>query len=312
MKIAIAGGHSAKAYGAVGYLDEYKCDRAYVAQLITALRSAGHTVIDCSNEMPTQNTELAEECRIANASGADLFIAVHFNSGGGTGTECFYSEGNQTGKQYAEKLSANVAAALGLKNRGPKTANFYVLRNTKMTAVLLEVCFVDSQADKAAWDKTSWAALTNAVVSAVTPIKVEMGWVKNSKGWWYRNADGSWPKSKWLKLDAWYYFDDEGYALSSCWRKINGYWYYFGSDCRMQTGWQEIKGKWYYLHPQNEKDHKKREWKEGSAHIGWIELKGVWYYLKTASEGTECSMACNETMTINGKSYTFDKSGAMQ
>lgn len=123
---------------------------------------------------------------------------------------------------------------------------------------------------------------------------------------------GSWPASKWLKLDAWYYFNDEGYALSNCWRKINGYWYYFGADCRMRTGWQEIKGKWYYLHPKKETDHKKREWKEGSAHIGWIELKGVWYYLKTASEGTECSMACNETMTIGGKSYTFDKSGAMQ
>lgn len=281
MKIAIAGGHSAKAYGAVGYLDEYKCDRAYVAQLITALRRAGHTVVDCSNEKPNQNAELAEECRIANASGADLFIAVHFNSGGGTGTECFYSAGNTTGKKYAEKLSANVASALGLKNRGAKTANFYVLRNTKMTAVLLEVCFVDSKADKAAWDKTSWAALTNAVVSAVTPIKVEMGWIKDSKGWWYRNADGSWPKSKWLKLDAWYYFNAEGYAVTG-WHKINGYWYYFGSDCRMKTGWLKDKGKWYYLHPK-----KSGTWPEGS-------------------------MVYSKTMTIDGKSYTFDKSGAMQ
>lgn len=281
MKIAIAGGHSAKAYGAVGYLDEYKCDRAYVAQLITALRRAGHTVVDCSNEKPTQNAELAEECRIANASGADLFIAVHFNSGGGTGTECFYSSGNAEGKKYAEKLSANVASALGLKNRGAKTANFYVLRNTKMTAVLLETCFVDSKADKAAWDKTSWAALTNAVVSAVTPIKVEMGWVKDSKGWWYRNADGSWSKSKWLKLDAWYYFNAEGYAVTG-WHKINGYWYYFDGNCRMKTGWVKDNGKWYYLHPA-----KSGTWPEGS-------------------------MVYSETMTIDGKSYTFDKSGVMQ
>lgn len=306
MKIAIAGGHSAKAYGAVGYLDEYKCDRAYVAQLIKALRHAGHTVIDCSNENPTQKSELDEECRRANASGADLFIAVHFNSGGGTGTECFYSSGNATGKKYAEKLSANVAATLGLKNRGAKTANFYVLRHTNMTAVLLEVCFVDSKVDKAAWDKTSWSALTNAVVSAVTPIKVEMGWVKDSKGWWYRNADGSWPKGKWLKLDAWYYFDGSGYAVTG-WRKINGFWYCFDGNCRMKKDWQLIKNKWYYLHPA--KDGK---WPEGSAHIGWIKLKNKWYYLKNKSEGTECSMACNEIMTIDGKSYSFDRNGVMQ
>lgn len=306
MKIAIAGGHSAKAYGAVGYLDEYKCDRAYVAQLIKALRAAGHTVVDCSNEKTTQNAELAEECRLANASGADLFIAVHFNSGGGTGTECFYSAGNATGKKYAEKLSANVASALGLKNRGAKTTNFYVLKHTNMTAVLLEVCFVDSKADKAAWDKTSWTSLTSAVVSALAPTTVKAGWVKNSKGWWYRNADGSYPKNKWSKLDAWYYFNADGYAVTG-WHKIKGYWYYFGSDCRMKTGWQEINGKWYYLHPA--KDGK---WPEGSGHIGWVELKGIWYYLKTASEGTECSMACNESMIINGKKYTFDKNGRLK
>ncbi len=157
-------------------------------------------------------------------------------------------------------------------------------------------------------------------------------WVRNYKGWWYRYADGSWPSSKWLKLDAWYYFDDGGYAVTG-WRKINGYWYYFGSDCRMQTGWKKIKNKWYYLHPQKEKDHKGAEWPEGSAHIGWIKTNGKWYYCNKASEGTECAMregwldweggryylkpgngdmACNETMTIDGKSYTFDNSGAMK
>lgn len=132
-------------------------------------------------------------------------------------------------------------------------------------------------------------------------------WVKNSKGWWYRYADGSWPKSKWAKLDAWYYFNDEGYALENCWKKINGYWYYFGSDCRMQVGWKKLKNKWYYLHPS--KDGK---WPEGSAHIGWIKLKSKWYYLKKKSDGSECSMACNETMAIDGKTYSFDKNGVMQ
>lgn len=131
-------------------------------------------------------------------------------------------------------------------------------------------------------------------------------WVKGSKGWWYRYSDGSWPKSKWLKIDAWYYFNSSGYAVTG-WHKVNGYWYFFGSDCRMQVGWKKLKNKWYYLHPS--KDGK---FPEGSAHIGWIKLGGKWYYLKNKSEGTECSMACNETMTINGKSYTFDSNGRMK
>ena len=167
MKIAIAGGHSRKAQGAVGHLNEYECDRAYVAQLIPALRAAGHEVIDCSNEKGDQGSELAEEVRLANASGADLFLAVHYNAGGGTGTECYYHASDKDARLLAARMSANVASALGLRNRGAKTADFYVLRNTKMGAVLLEACFVDSVADAAAWHATSWAALCQAVVDAI-------------------------------------------------------------------------------------------------------------------------------------------------
>lgn len=172
MKIAIAGGHSKAAPGTSGYLDEYECDRAYVAQLIPVLRAAGFEVVDCTNEAATSNAELAEEVRIANGSGADVFLAIHFNSGIGkdtdetTGTECFYVDGNAEGRRLAAALSANVAAALRVKDRGAKTAKFYVLRNTKMTALLLEVCFVDDKDDAARWAVTSWEALTSAVVRA--------------------------------------------------------------------------------------------------------------------------------------------------
>lgn len=46
------------------------------------------------------------------------------------------------------------------------------------------------------------------------------GWVKDAKGWWYRNADGSWPANEWAYLEwegkkNWYYFGSDGYMLSS-------------------------------------------------------------------------------------------------
>lgn len=153
-------------------------------------------------------------------------------------------------------------------------------------------------------------------------------WKKDDKGWWYRNADGSYPKNKWLKLDAWYYFNSEGYALQNSWRKINGFWYYFDDNCRMKTGWVKLKNLWYYLNPTADKD-----FPEGAARTGWLKYKGFWYYLNKAGQGTECAMrtgwlddkgkwyylqptkggimAENETLTIDGKKYTFDKSGAM-
>lgn len=168
-KIAIAGGHSKKAPGASKYLDEYECDRAYVAKLKESLTAAGHQVIDCSNEAGDQNSELAEKVRLANASGADLFVDVHLNAGGGTGTEAYtYTETTSAlAKEIAKRMSANVASAMGIRDRGAKQASYYVLRKTTMPAVLLEVCFVDSETDRDAWNRTSWDALTKAFVEAI-------------------------------------------------------------------------------------------------------------------------------------------------
>ena len=164
MHIAIAGGHSAYARGASGYLDEYDCDRAFVAQLIPAFESQGWYVTDCSNDGGDERAELREECRIANSSGADLFIAVHFNAGGGTGTEVWHYPGSSA-EGYAEDVSREIAAALGLPNRGAKsTTGLYVINHTNMPAILIEVCFVDTEADADAWWATSWDDLCAAVV----------------------------------------------------------------------------------------------------------------------------------------------------
>ena len=164
MHIAIAGGHSAYARGASGYLDEYDCDRAFVARLVEAFDNQGWYVTDCSNDADGVKEELREECRAANASGADLFIAVHFNAGGGTGSEVWHYPCSSA-ETCARDVSRELARALGLPNRGAKsTTGLYVLNHTSMPAMLIEVCFVDTEADAKAWHSTTWDDLCGAVV----------------------------------------------------------------------------------------------------------------------------------------------------
>lgn len=164
MHIAIAGGHSAYARGASGYLDEYDCDRAFVARLVEAFDNQGWYVTECSNDADGVKEELYEECRAANASGADLFIAVHFNAGGGTGTEVWHYP-YSSAETYARDVSRELASSLGLPNRGAKsTTGLYVINHTDMPAILIEACFVDTEADAAAWLATPWNDLVGAVV----------------------------------------------------------------------------------------------------------------------------------------------------
>lgn len=64
-------------------------------------------------------------------------------------------------------------------------------------------------------------------------------WINDAKGWWYKEPNGSYPKSTWKQIDYngvknWYYFDEQGY---------------------MATGWKLINDKWYYMYENTEKGH---------------------------------------------------------
>lgn len=53
-------------------------------------------------------------------------------------------------------------------------------------------------------------------VSAETNAETESGWKRDSTGWWYKNADGSYPKSTWQQIDGKYYcFNEIGYMLAN-------------------------------------------------------------------------------------------------
>ena len=154
MKYALDMGHTPASPGASGHLDELTEDRKVGAALKRIMEAAGHSVIDVSApDSMAYPAETNYRATKANGSGAGLFVSVHFNAGGGTGTEVLYYGGDSRGLELAARISAEVSEALGLPNRGAKarTNEVAVIRDTTMTAVLVEVCFVDTAADAKAY-----------------------------------------------------------------------------------------------------------------------------------------------------------------
>ena len=88
-------------------------------------------------------------------------------------------------------------------------------------------------------------------------------WIQDEKGWWYKRADGSYPKNSWgyeayNGKSYWYYFLDSGY-MATGWVDVNGSKYYLfpnsdGWKGRMLTGWQWIDGNCYYLDLQGQNE----------------------------------------------------------
>jgi hypothetical protein len=147
-KICISSGHGKKVRGAAGIIDEVDEARKVTEQLATALRDRGVEVWTFHDDTSTsQNQNLWNITDHHNAQKRDLDISVHFNAyeqvSKPMGCEVWWV----TQENLAKRLSASIAT-VGFIDRGPKyTSSLHFLNQTTMPSVLLEICFVDSQAD---------------------------------------------------------------------------------------------------------------------------------------------------------------------
>ena len=159
MKINIHAGHNPDgkiACGAVGLIKESTQARKVVKYVKKYLKTAGHTVYDCTcNNGTSQSDVLNKIVKMCNAHKVDLDVSIHFNSGAGdkkgngktTGTEVLVYALNQKPKSVATKICSEISK-LGFSNRGVKARpDLRVLNSTKAPALLVECCFVDDADD---------------------------------------------------------------------------------------------------------------------------------------------------------------------
>lgn len=152
MKIGVNIGHYGTK-GAMGYLDEERCNTEIYHQLVPMLEKAGHEVIPCSL---AKEPDYVSSTTFANTQDLDLLISIHNNSHKNetaNGTEVMYYTGNTKTKELAEKLSASISRHLGTRNRGsvPRN-NIHIISKSKAPCVLIEGFFVSNKEDCAKYD----------------------------------------------------------------------------------------------------------------------------------------------------------------
>ena len=185
MIIGIDKGHSTwdkSPCGAVGLLNESKENRPVGDKVIQKLRALGHTVIDCScNSASNVDEQLVAIVKKANAQKLDLFLSLHLNAGGGTGAE-IYTTNTSGAKEEAKRLIEIYCKRTGFRNRGHKFSELYVLRHTNAPAMLLEMCFVDTESDFKRWNNLGVETIANVIVEGITgQIPMENKPVENTK-----------------------------------------------------------------------------------------------------------------------------------
>lgn len=165
-KVFLDPGHGGRDPGAVGNgIQEKNINLALALACREYLLSNFSNVeIKMSRETDTF-LGLKERSDMANKWGAELFLSFHINAAenaAAAGFETYIYDSFKPGaaKTKAEQLQFSLhkatAPRTGMNDRGMKSANFHVLRETNMTALLSENGFISNAGDAAKMKTPQW------------------------------------------------------------------------------------------------------------------------------------------------------------
>lgn len=162
-RIVIDPGHGGSDSGAVAITEKF-----LALEIAKEVKKAGQTWAPELEIILTREndifTSLQDRVKFANSTDAAAFVSIHINSRVEKNitkkqfeVESYYFSGLSTNSKAAELcrqchwalLTMGCYPYLGIqiKDRGVKTANFYVLKYTKMPAALLEIGFISDEDD---------------------------------------------------------------------------------------------------------------------------------------------------------------------
>ncbi len=168
-KVFIGVGHGGSDPGAVSYIIE----KDYTLKTAKAI---GEYLKEYGIEYKLSRTAdidtgMNDKVKICNTYKPDIVVDVHFNAGGGTGFEVYYSIVGGTSKKLAENINTEVKkifTSRGIKTKtgSDKKDYFAIIREADAPAVLCEGGFVDNKSD-ADFIKSSYKKLAKAYTDGI-------------------------------------------------------------------------------------------------------------------------------------------------
>ncbi|MDQ7859115.1 MAG: N-acetylmuramoyl-L-alanine amidase family protein [Armatimonadota bacterium] len=164
--VAIDAGHGGRDPGAIGPTGLQEKDVVLdIAQRVRELLVRAGVRVVMTRETDTF-VDLPDRPRAAKQQGASVFVSIHANAStrpAVAGSETYYLSPQSL--VLAQLIQEELGRVQGLANRGVRTANFLVLREADMPAVLVEVAYL-SNADEEA--RLRQAAFRQRLAEAVS------------------------------------------------------------------------------------------------------------------------------------------------
>ncbi len=155
--IVIDPGHGGEDCGAVGIsgVEEAGLNLAVSGYLKQELEGAGFDVILTREGeealADSKKADMAARRAIMNGSGVDLVVSVHMNKFTDPavhGPMAFYMQGSEEGERLAKAVIDGITEEIGAPSRLANPGDYYVIRESRPTAVLVECGFLSNAEDE--------------------------------------------------------------------------------------------------------------------------------------------------------------------
>ncbi|MEG6615940.1 N-acetylmuramoyl-L-alanine amidase family protein [Peptococcaceae bacterium 1198_IL3148] len=167
--VVLDAGHGGGDVGAIGYSGAYEKNLVIdITQLVEKkLADKGFKVV--MTRPGDQTRSLAERVEIANQTNAFAFVSIHANTAASrqaTGLEVYTKRGSD--HTFAKIMVDSILAQTGQNNRGDREADFYVIKNTVMPAILIETGFISNpQEEQFLWNKANQEKIAEGIVNGI-------------------------------------------------------------------------------------------------------------------------------------------------
>ncbi|RDU37671.1 N-acetylmuramoyl-L-alanine amidase [Neobacillus piezotolerans] len=173
MKFMLDAGHGYSTAGkrSPSGMREYEFNRAVAAYTKTELETYLDVTVYFAHS-DDRDVPLQERTDKANELKVDAYIAIHanayqdtWNSANGVDTFVYVTKPKDA-YELALKVQKNLVEKTGRRDRGVKTANFHVLRETNMTSILTECGFMTNPEEEALLRSDSYRQVCGKAIAS--------------------------------------------------------------------------------------------------------------------------------------------------
>src|SRR5699024_1086166 len=181
VKIYLDAGHGGQDGGAsANGLVEKKLTLKIAKKMNSLLKDYKNVTVKMSRKTD-KTVSLKSRTDEANKWGADLFLSVHINAGGGTGFESYVYNGaiELKTEKVRTTIHNEIMKLINVTDRGKKKKNLHVTRESRMPALLTENLFIDTKKDD---DKLKKQSFNNKIAQGHVNGIVKLYHLEKKKG----------------------------------------------------------------------------------------------------------------------------------